>query len=321
MSGRRNAIVAGMVAALTSATAAVALVPTPIGPGPPVYPIASCAASELSATYSLDPFSQGAGNISYTLTITNRSHVLCVLEPPASLRLLGRHGKPLPTHASTSPSGSYTVPLAGGQWAQADSRFSPDISGPGEGSLCEATAHSLRIAIGGGDVIAPMDPTPVCQHGQIGFARLRAVPTRPACTSAHLSAKLRLVSNNGLGGADYGLALTNTGAAPCYLDGPPRLRLLDAAGRALPTRAVTSVPYPIVVGPHRDVSLLATFASIARLGSGEPRHGPCEPTAASVRIDPRPGGGRLVSALRPATRVCDHGLMTLSGLLAGYPFG
>jgi len=257
--------------------------------------------------------------VSYTLTITNQAQTACALAAPEPLRLLSKTGKPLPTHASTSPGGHYALTLAGGQWAQADSRFSPDVSGPGEGNPCAPTAHRLRIAIGSGHVLAPMDPTPVCGHGQIAFARLRAVVIQPACAAAWLTARLGRVSRHGTS-ADYGLALSNTGANTCYLDGVPGLRLLSTTGAALPTRVRTSVPYPIVLGHHHEVSLLATFASISRPGSGEPSHGPCEPKAAAVQISPHPGEGHLSAGLAPPTTVCHRGTMTLSGLVAGYPF-
>jgi hypothetical protein len=311
---------AALVAGLAVAGYAAARTPPATGGGPPVIEVpAPCGPSRLSATYTLDPFSQGAGHVAYTLTITNRSKRTCALPAPLPLRLLGKSGKALPTHASTSPGGHHSVPLAPGQWAQADSRFSPDISGPGEGNPCEPSAHSLRLAIGAGRIVAPMDPTPVCEHGQIAFARLRAVTIHPACTAAGLTATFKRVAKNG-GGAEYGLALRNAGAAACYLDGAPGLRLLKPSGRWLPTHEVATVPYAIVVGSHHRVSLLATFASISRPGPGEPRHGPCEPRAAAVRIRLRPGGSVLTTVLAPPATVCRRGLITVSGLVPGYPF-
>jgi hypothetical protein len=270
----------------------------------------ACRAARLSAAYTLDPFSQGAGNVSYTLTVRNRSRTHCVLSAPLSVKLLGRRGQALPTRASTSPGGRYRVTLRAGEWAQADSRFSPDIQGPGEGVPCEATAHSLRVAIGGAHIVAAMDPTPVCGHGAIGFRRLRAAGIEPACKASQLTATFKRAG----GGTDYGLALRNAGTAACYLDGAPSLRLLASSGRALATHEVRSVPYPIVVGVHREVSLLASFFSVSKGGR-------CGPKAAAVRIDPLPGGGRLTAPLAPPTTVCHRGLMTVSGLLSGYPFG
>jgi hypothetical protein len=310
---------AGAAGAPSIATVLVATGTVPTTPT--AVTVSACRAAQLSAVYALDPFSQGLGNVSYTLTITNKSKAICTVSWPLSVRLLGKHGQALPTHASASPSGPYQVTLAPKQWAQVESRFSPDVDGPGEGTPCEKTAHSLRIAVGSGHVVAPMDPTSVCEHGQIGFERLIAIASHPACKAGHLTATFKRVGTDEIGGAFYGLALKNTGSAACYLEGVPNLRLLTRAGGALPTREARSVPYPIIVAPHKQVSSLAGFASISRPGTGEPRHGACEPKAAKVRIDPRPGGGTLTTALTPPTTVCRHGLMSVSGLLPGYSFG
>jgi len=290
---------------------------TPVigGPGPVKIPIPACTAAKLAASYTLDPFSQGLGHVSYTLIIENGSRrTSCRLYGARSFRLLGRDNQALPTHATTSPGGRYAVTLAPLQWAQADSRFSPDVPGPGEGSPCEQTATALRIGIGGGGVIAPMDPTPVCEHGAISFTRLAAVPIHRACRVAGLTATFKRVGSGG----DYGLALENTGARACWLDGVPELQLLGRSGRELPTYEVYSEPYLIVVAPHGEVSSLAMLST--HRGPGEPRHGPCEPKAAKVQISLVPRIGYRTIPLTPPVSVCHHGQMSLSGLVQGFPF-
>ena len=197
MRQRTIAVIAGVVGVLLAVAAYAAAEGTPprpvsvptkppaTGPGPVEIPVPACTAAKLAASYTLDPFSQGLGHVSYTLIIQNGARTSCVLHGPPSFRLLGRREQALPTHASTSPGGHYDVTLAPLQWAQAESRFSPDVPGPGEGSPCEPTATALRIGIGGAGVIAPMNPTPVCEHGAISFEPLvRARAERLACVGS-----------------------------------------------------------------------------------------------------------------------------------------
>jgi len=316
-------ITAPLVAALV-VTLAVAALAAPLAaaergrsitaPAATAAKVPACKARNLAASYTLVPFSQGLGHVSYTLIIENGARRTCKLYAPRSFRLLGRNGQPLPTHGTTSPGGRYAVTLRPLQWAQTDSSFSPDIPGRGEGSPCEGTAVELRIGIGGGQVLAVMDPTPVCEHGAIGFSRLAAVPLHPSCGPRDLKATFKRV-----GATAYGLALENIAAHACWLDGAPYLQLLGRRGRPLPTRQQFSVPFLIIVARHGTASSLATFST--RPGPGEPRHGACEPKAAKVEIGPIVGFlGRIKAAVTPPVSVCHRGRMTMSGLVPGFPF-
>lgn len=99
-------------------------------------------------------------------------------------RLLGKGGKPLPTHVKAAFPGALTailVRLAPGHKAYATARFSPDVPGVGEpaaGSKCEPTAWFFRVAARGGGTttvkVAP--PTPVCEHGQLQFSAYSTNP-------------------------------------------------------------------------------------------------------------------------------------------------
>lgn len=138
----------------------------------------SCAGSQLSARFAVVPGSAGAGNIVYALTLKNISTKTCTVTGLPQGRLLGLHGRKLPTRIHASfPAGltAVLVRLAPGKSARATARFSPDVPGVGEGSpgrSCEPKAYTLRVSLaGGGTTNAKLAPaTPVCEHGALAFS-------------------------------------------------------------------------------------------------------------------------------------------------------
>jgi Domain of unknown function (DUF4232) len=139
-----------------------------------------CVGSQLSGTFRVVPGSAGAGNIVYALRLRNRSSRTCFVSGLAGLRLLGRTGRPLPTHVTPAFRPGLTavrVVLRPGHSARAEARFSPDVPGPGEpvnAHQCEPTAYRVRVTPpGGGRLVAPVSPpTPVCEHGGMSLKAL-----------------------------------------------------------------------------------------------------------------------------------------------------
>ena len=131
---------------------------------------AACTAGALSGSFALVPGSPGAGNVVYALRVTNRSTRMCFVTGIPRLRLLDRHGRPLPTHVVPAHPGALTaviVRLAPRQSAKATARFSPDVPGVGESGKCEPVASKLRVTPTGGGtlVVAVRPPTRVCEPG------------------------------------------------------------------------------------------------------------------------------------------------------------
>lgn len=306
-------------ASAVATAAMVVVLATAIAPGdaaadPPAAP--ACAAAQLSAGYTVIPFSQGAGTVAYVLTVRNRSAQTCALTAPLPMQLLDRRGRPLATHVPAPDSG-YEVVLAPGQWAQAVSRFSPDIAGPGENpSECEPPAHLLSIEIGADDVLAPMDPSPVCENGTISFGRLTAVQPTPSCNAASLSASFTRASPPYQGATAYYLTLDNTTGEACHTRSFAKLVLLDATGDRLPTRMQTGIASPYVVPAGGEAYAVATLLTTA--APDEPAHGPCEPLATQVRIETSRRSGALTTPIEPPVHACHDGAIALSGL---YPAG
>ena len=142
---------------------------------------APCNGHQLSGSFRVVPGSAGAGNIVYALRLRNVSARTCFVSGLARLQLLGKTGKPLPTHVTPAFRGGLTaviVRLAPGHSARATARFSPDIPGRGEpvsGRQCEPTAYKVRVTPppGVGALVVPIvPPTPVCEHGGLQLAAL-----------------------------------------------------------------------------------------------------------------------------------------------------
>ena len=130
----------------------------------------ACTGSQLSSTFAVVPGSQGAGQISYTLTLTNASPTDCTLTVQGAVVLLNASGSPLPTRTfGALPTGV----LAPGASASATARFSPDVpsAGDSQSGTCQPKAYTLQVTpTGGGSVNAPIKPaTSVCGRGSLVF--------------------------------------------------------------------------------------------------------------------------------------------------------
>jgi len=137
-------------------------------------PIA-CRSTQLTGTFATIVGSAGAGNVSYSLRLRNRSTARCFVSGLISLQLRGRTGTPLQTNvvpAQPGTAAAVLVSLAPGASAWASARFSPDVPGKGEpvSLQCEATAYSVRVTVPPrrDTLVAPVvPPTPVCEHGRM----------------------------------------------------------------------------------------------------------------------------------------------------------
>jgi Domain of unknown function (DUF4232) len=142
---------------------------------------APCSGADLKGSFDGVAGSAGAGQISYTLTLTNTSSAPCTVSGTPNATLLDNNGAALPTHIVAVQAGQGAVGpvvLQPGKAAKTDARFSPDVSGTGDAQTgpCEPTAHVLRVtAPGGGTVDAPISPpTAVCERGTLSFPAFTA---------------------------------------------------------------------------------------------------------------------------------------------------
>jgi hypothetical protein len=133
-----------------------------------------CTGSELTGSFAVVGGSQGAGQISYELKLTNTSQTSCSVFGLPQVQLLDANKADLPTHIVAAQSGSgKQVVIAPGSSAAAQARFSPSVAGTGDSQSgrCQPEAWYLRVSPDGGgtvDVqIAP--PTRVCERGTLDF--------------------------------------------------------------------------------------------------------------------------------------------------------
>ena len=138
---------------------------------------APCTGNDLAGRFAVVAGSAGAGNIVYSLRLTNTSAAPCFVSGLPAVTLLGADGAPLPTSVTAARPGQAAaakIVLHVSGTAKADARFSPDVPGTGEqhAGQCEPKAAVLRVdAPGGGSVAAPISPpTPVCEHGALSFS-------------------------------------------------------------------------------------------------------------------------------------------------------
>ncbi|MGH3003114.1 MAG: DUF4232 domain-containing protein [Gaiellaceae bacterium] len=135
-----------------------------------------CRGADLSGSFAVVLHSAGAGNITYDLSLRNRSTAACTVTGLPAVVLHGAGGRRLPTHVRAAYPGrlAVLVTLRPGRKTHATARFSPDVPGVGEGAPgpCEPKAYRLVVAApGGGTVTVPVvPPTPVCEHGQLQFS-------------------------------------------------------------------------------------------------------------------------------------------------------
>jgi Protein of unknown function (DUF4232) len=297
--------VLGLSAALALALAAISGAGVEDAPrlgAPPIAPVERlCAAGSLRATYTFVFGSNATGHVEYTLTLTNHSGAACVVSEPLDLALLGAHRQALPTDPVYLSGPGSPIVLAPRQWAQAVSELSPDLAGPGEPTRgnCEPVAHGLRVTIGTTSLRAPMDPTPVCQKGEIAFDRLRPVVLTPRCRPNALSASFRRQDPPFDGFAEYALTLRNRSATACHLNSVVSLRLLGSHGRRLATRVQAGISSPYVM-PAR-----VTETASARVAT---RGWTCDAVAPELAVS------GLVTTISPPVAVCRRGLIELSAL-------
>jgi len=136
------------------------------------------------------------------------------------------------------------------------------------------------------------------------------------CGGADLAGRFAVVPNSaGAGNIVYRLRLVNRSSRTCDVTGLPAVRLLDRAGKPLPTHPVPARPGTataalVALAPGAAATADARFSPDVP-GVGEGTTGPCERTAYRLRVNAR-GGGSTVVAVTPPTPVCEHGQLQLS---------
>ena len=148
---------------------------------PPPSAAAACSGGDLSGSFSAVPGSPGAGQITYTLHLTNTSASPCYVTGLPQLQLLDANGTQLPTNVRAAQAGQATgakIILQPGASAASDARFSPDVPGTGDqqSGACEPTASQVQVTVSGGGTltVALSPPTAVCERGTLSMSLFAA---------------------------------------------------------------------------------------------------------------------------------------------------
>jgi hypothetical protein len=136
----------------------------------------ACTGDAMTGSFAAIRGSEGAGQIEYKLTVKNASPVACFVSGLPNVQLLSQGGVDLPTKVIALQAGTGTaarIALQPGDSASATARFSPDVNGTGDqtNGPCQPKASTLRVALGGAPLDAPISPpTSVCEQGTLQFS-------------------------------------------------------------------------------------------------------------------------------------------------------
>jgi Protein of unknown function (DUF4232) len=124
-----------------------------------------CTAHDLTGTFQELQGSAGAGNIVYTLKVTNGSQQACTVSGIPAIDFLTSGGSALPSHVTPNGTGAAVlVTLQPGASATSQVRFSPDVDPCDQGA-----ATTLRVTMSaGGTLNVNIDPpTRLCGGGSL----------------------------------------------------------------------------------------------------------------------------------------------------------
>ena len=145
-----------------------------------------------------------------------------------------------------------------------------------------------------------------------------AAPTTAAaestmCVASELRGSFREIpASASAGHVEARLVLTNASASPCRTYGYAGMRLLDAAGRSLPTNVVREpgAEETVLLAPGASTPAAGRFSpDIA--GPGDSSTGPCQPVAVRTEVTPPDDTQQLVVP-GPGVPVCEKGTLDLS---------
>jgi hypothetical protein len=180
-----------------------------------------------------------------------------------------------------------TLTLAAGLVALTGCSFSgsasdPDAAGTSGGAAASSSAPTSAstgastAAAGGTTSRPPATTSPRATGGGAAVDR---------CHTSELTGSLR--SGDAAAGNRYAtLVLTDTGGQTCTVEGFGGLGLVDASGRALPTKQVRTGGSGALVTLRPGASVSAPLHWGAVPGTGDAQTGDCQPVPATLRVIP-----------------------------------
>lgn len=173
----------------------------------------------------------------------------------------------------------------------------------------------LRLALAAAAVAALAGAAPLAPAALAGPSRHAGAP----CRSGELSGRFAVVPGSaGAGNIVYALQVKNVSGTVCSVTGLPHMQLLSAAGKPLPTEAMSAhigmgTAVIVVLAKGESAWSSARFSPDVP-GPKEQAGGPCEPVATKVRVTVGTASARLTAPIVPPTRVCVSGHMAVTTL-------
>jgi uncharacterized repeat protein (TIGR01451 family) len=123
-----------------------------------------CTAHDLTATFQVLEGSAGAGNIVYTLKVTNASQAACTVRGFPTIDFLDSNSAVMPSSVTAKADHVPIVTLQPGDSARSQIRFSPDVDPCDPG-----TATTLRLTMSDSSTLeTKIDPaTRLCGNGSL----------------------------------------------------------------------------------------------------------------------------------------------------------
>jgi len=147
----------------------------------------------------------------------------------------------------------------------------------------------------------------------------RAAPAAGCQGVALRGSFTEVLGSRATGHVEYTLRLKNITSRACTVAGRPSLQLLGQSGQPLPTDVMPLEPprvaSAVTLWPGTSARAVVVLrVDIPGRGDVEQPGQPCQPTAATLRIDVSGGTSTLVP-LQPATPVCESGSISLRELV------
>ena len=180
---------------------------------------------------------------------------------------------------------------------------------------------TLRSTLLRGAVLGAAASATALAVAEPGLAASAGAP----CTSKDIAVRFAVIPGSaGAGSISYALQVRKITDNVCSVTGLPRLQLLDAKGKPLPTAQAPAHPgmaTAVLVYLEKGQSAWAQVRFSPDVpGVGEPASGrQCEPTAARIRATVGVAPATAIGPIVPATPVCSKGRLLVDSLSPAKP--
>ena len=218
-----------------------------------------------------------------------------------------------PRSSSAAASSSSSAPSSSGTTAPSSSTGGGQAAG---GQTSSGQASSGQTSGGKPASGQGSGGKPASGQGSGGGSGAQGAAGIDRCHTSELTGSL-VPGDPGAGQRHATLVLTDTGGETCTIDGYGGIGLVDAAGRALPTKQVrVASPAPKLITLRPGATVRAQLQWGAVPGTGDSTTGDCQPTAAALQVIP-PDETDALRVAWSGGPVCEGGTIQQQAYVAG----